>query len=88
VPLAFVVLEPAAASRAVKEPADAKRLKADIIAFVARAKVNYKHLAGGVEFIDAVPKTPSGKLVRRILRDKATGLRPKSQESLVMKPRL
>jgi 4-coumarate--CoA ligase len=33
--------------------------------------VAYKHLAGGIEFIDAIPKNPSGKLLRRLLRDKA-----------------
>jgi 4-coumarate--CoA ligase len=32
--------------------------------------VAYKHLAGGIEFIDAIPKNPSGKLLRRLLRDK------------------
>lgn len=35
------------------------------------AKVNYKQLAGGVEFVDAIPKNPSGKLLRRFLRDRA-----------------
>lgn len=34
-------------------------------------KVQYKWLKGGVEFIDAIPKNPSGKLLRRILREKA-----------------
>ena len=34
-------------------------------------KVKYKHLQGGVEFIEAIPKNPSGKLLRRFLRDKA-----------------
>ena len=38
---------------------------------VADAKVNYKQLAGGVEFVDAIPKNPSGKLLRRFLRDRA-----------------
>ncbi len=33
--------------------------------------MKYKWLAGGVEFIDVIPKNPSGKLLRRILRDKA-----------------
>lgn len=38
---------------------------------VSDAKVNYKQLAGGVEFVDAIPKNPSGKLLRRFLRDRA-----------------
>lgn len=34
-------------------------------------KVHYKRLAGGVEFVDVIPKNPSGKLLRRVLRDRA-----------------
>lgn len=34
-----------------------------LIQHVADAKVPYKHLAGGIEFIDTVPKNPSGKMV-------------------------
>lgn len=29
-----------------------------------------KILQGGIEFIDVVPKSPSGKILRRMLRDK------------------
>lgn len=32
--------------------------------------MTYKHLAD-VEFVDSVPKNPSGKLLRRVLRDQA-----------------
>lgn len=42
---------------------------------VADNKVAYKHLAGGVEFVDSIPKTPSGKLLRRVLREKGKELR-------------
>ena len=38
---------------------------------MADAKTAYKHLAGGIEFVDAIPKNPSGKLLRRFLRDRA-----------------
>lgn len=41
---------------------------------VAAHKVGYKHLAGGVQFIDAIPTSPSGKLLRRVLRERARGL--------------
>lgn len=37
--------------------------------------MHYKKLAGGVEFVDVIPKNPSGKLLRRLLRDKAKELR-------------
>ncbi|KAJ6457515.1 hypothetical protein DFH09DRAFT_961487, partial [Mycena vulgaris] len=37
---------------------------------VSDHKVKEKWLTGGVRFIDVVPKSPSGKLLCRILRDK------------------
>lgn len=47
---------------------------------MADNKVAYKHLAGGVEFVDVIPKNPSGKLLRRVLRDRARDLvRPRSK---------
>ena len=33
-------------------------------------KVRYKWLKGGVEFLPTIPKSPSGKILRRLLRDK------------------
>lgn len=44
--------------------------------------MKYKHLAGGVEFIDVIPRNPSGKLLRRFLRDQAKGLRAKPRSKL------
>ncbi|THH18562.1 hypothetical protein EW146_g2442 [Bondarzewia mesenterica] len=73
VPLAFVVLHANAAKRAASSSAEADNLKADIVKagipeihHVADHKVHYKRLAGGVEFIDVIPKNPSGKLLRRL----------------------
>ena len=34
-------------------------------------------MAGGVEFIDVIPKNPSGKMLRRLLRDRAKEARQK-----------
>lgn len=31
----------------------------------------YKQLIGGILFVDAIPKTPSGKILKRILREQA-----------------
>ena len=44
--------------------------------------MEYKRLAGGVEFIDVIPKNPSGKLLRRILRDQARAMRAKPKAKL------
>jgi ribosome assembly protein SQT1 len=33
-------------------------------------KSRHKWLKGGVEFVDVIPKSPSGKILRRLLRDK------------------
>ncbi|KAL6261182.1 hypothetical protein P5V15_008706 [Pogonomyrmex californicus] len=42
----------------------------DIIQYVNERVSNPKRLRGGVKFIDSIPKTASGKILRRILRDK------------------
>lgn len=40
-----------------------------IMDHVASKVVQYKKLRGGVHFIDTVPKSPSGKLLRRVIKD-------------------
>lgn len=70
-PLAFVVPTADAKERMSKDPAEAGKIKAAIIKYVADGKISYKQLTGGVEFIDAIPRNPSGKLLRRFLRDRA-----------------
>ncbi|KZS94810.1 acetyl-CoA synthetase-like protein [Sistotremastrum niveocremeum HHB9708] len=44
---------------------------ASIHAWMARHLTHYKHLTGGIEFVDVVPKNGMGKVVRRNLRDRA-----------------
>ncbi|KAK3298412.1 uncharacterized protein B0H64DRAFT_471706 [Chaetomium fimeti] len=63
-PKAFVVTPAAMASRSGAEMA------AEISKHVQDHKAHYKWLKGGIEFIDAIPKSPSGKILRRLLRDK------------------
>ncbi|CAD6443866.1 2544fb31-2250-42f2-9b38-f7489fcb2a25 [Sclerotinia trifoliorum] len=45
-------------------------VKKDIMKWVESHKARHKWLKGGVEFIDVIPKSPSGKILRRLLRDK------------------
>ncbi|KAI0064697.1 phenylacetyl-CoA ligase [Artomyces pyxidatus] len=71
VPMAFIVLEASAAKKAASNPVEIERLKAAIMKHVADHKIGYKRLAGGVVFLDAIPKNPSGKLLRRALRERA-----------------
>jgi 4-coumarate--CoA ligase len=37
--------------------------------FIKDRLAKHKRLVGGVEFIDAVPKAPSGKILRRTLKE-------------------
>ena len=41
------------------------------MAFVAERVAPYKRCAR-VAFVDAIPKSPSGKILRRVLRDRDT----------------
>lgn len=43
--------------------------------YVQKDKAHYKWLRGGVEFVDVIPKSPSGKILRRVLRDKEKEMR-------------
>ncbi|KAJ3514400.1 hypothetical protein NLJ89_g2401 [Agrocybe chaxingu] len=83
VPMAFVVPSPNALKRINQGQGQA--VKKMIEKHVSDAKIQYKWLAGGVEFIDAIPKNPSGKILRRVLREKAkTFVRPQR----VIQPKL
>ena len=63
-PKAFVVTPASMASRKDED------IKAEILKHVQDHKAHYKWLKGGVEFIDVIPKSPSGKILRRLLRDR------------------
>jgi len=78
-PLAYIVLSQAALKRVGNDFALRDALKLAISKHVSDAKVHYKRLAGGVEFIDAIPKNPSGKILRRVLRERAKTL-PRPQK--------
>lgn len=61
-PLAFIVRQPG-----VEVTAD------ELTAFVAGHTSPAKRLHGGVRFVEEIPKNPSGKILRRILREKVKG---------------
>jgi acyl-coenzyme A synthetase/AMP-(fatty) acid ligase len=46
-----------------------RMVKRDIQKYVEAHKSNHKWLKGGITFIDVIPKSPSGKILRRLLRD-------------------
>lgn len=62
-PRAYVVIS--AQGKKQKDPATA------VADWVAGKVSNHKKLRGGVRIVESVPKSPSGKLLRRVLRDEA-----------------
>ena len=61
IPKAFVVRSP-----------DSEVSDADVMAFVAGKVATFKHIRE-VEFIDAIPKNASGKILRRVLIEQERG---------------
>lgn len=61
-PRAYVVLAPGTKKDGIEQ---------QIIDWVAAKVSNHKRLRGGVVVLDAVPKSASGKILRRVLRDQA-----------------
>lgn len=59
-PRAYVVL---------KDSAKGKVKDSDIVKWTAKRVAKHKRLEGGVMFIDEVPKSPSGKIQRKVMRD-------------------
>lgn len=53
-----------------------------IIKHVQDHKARHKWLKGGVRFVEAIPKSPSGKILRRMIRDQEKELRRKSGAKL------
>lgn len=61
VPRAYIVLKPGA-----------KTSDKEIVDWVTSKVAHHKRLRGGVRFVDEIPKTASGKILRRVLKEKAT----------------
>ena len=75
IPKAFVVKSPAARGD------DAATVEA-IKKHVEDHKARHKWLKGGVQFVDVIPKSPSGKILRRLLRDQDRAARKKAGSKL------
>ncbi|KAI8633889.1 acetyl-CoA synthetase-like protein [Xylariaceae sp. FL1651] len=60
VPRAYIVPNPGS-----------KQTEKDIAKWLETRVIRYKRLKGGVKFVDAIPKNPSGKILRKQLRDLA-----------------
>lgn len=60
-PRAFVVRQSDALSQRIQAH--------DLTQFVKEKVVSYKRLTGGIEWVASIPKNPSGKILRRQLRD-------------------
>jgi len=46
-----------------------QKTQSDIMSFIEKKVAPHKRLRGGLEFLDTIPKSPSGKILRRVLRD-------------------
>jgi 4-coumarate--CoA ligase len=62
-PRAYIVLAPDERSQATAAE--------EIVRFVAKRVAPHKRITGGVVFLEAIPKNPSGKILRKWLREKA-----------------
>jgi acyl-CoA synthetase (AMP-forming)/AMP-acid ligase II len=65
VPKAFVVK-----SSSIGIEDNDRMVAKEIAKHVQDHKARHKWLKGGIEFINVIPKSPSGKILRRLLRDK------------------
>ena len=45
--------------------------ESDIVEWMQRQSANTTHITGGVEFVDTLPRNDAGKILRRVLRDRA-----------------
>ncbi|KAJ5965123.1 uncharacterized protein N7479_004999 [Penicillium vulpinum] len=72
-PVGFVVLSPQAKDR------DQKAILDGIHAWLNERVANHKRLRGGIQVLSQIPKSPSGKILRRQLRDLLKSQVPKAR---------
>jgi len=80
VPVGFIVLKPntKASGNYLHYTCGIRHLNANLSAaeidkWVADKLAHYKRLRGGVKFVDSIPKSASGKILRRVLKDQVSG---------------
>lgn len=54
-----------------------------ILDHVKQSKARYKWITGGVEYVQAIPKSPTGKILRRLLRDREREKRRRKLEARI-----
>ncbi|KAL2256401.1 hypothetical protein VTK26DRAFT_1731 [Humicola hyalothermophila] len=69
-PRAFVVPR---AGRQNMSRADLEKLAGQLKELVEKRTAKYKWLMGGIVFVDQIPKSPSGKILRRVLKNGGDG---------------
>ncbi|KAJ6590069.1 phenylacetyl-CoA ligase [Mycena vulgaris] len=67
-PYAFIVLEPQIASSVKNDSHVRTNVQDSIFKHVSASKSSYKWLTGGIAFVESIPKSPSGKILRKDLR--------------------
>jgi acyl-coenzyme A synthetase/AMP-(fatty) acid ligase len=67
-PIAFIVRS------AEGKTKDEKQLKEEIHAYLNADMADYKRLAGGIEFVDSLPKTAANKTQRGTMKQKAKAI--------------
>ncbi|PIL29048.1 transporter [Ganoderma sinense ZZ0214-1] len=86
-PFAFIVLNHSARVRVEGTPQEKATVGDSVMKHVSDHKAHFKWL-GGVEFVDAIPKNPSGKLLRRVLREEAKAMLGSGRLSTLAKAKL
>ena len=65
VPRAYIVLREQLSSDVVKRIVESEEMAEKINSFVNEHVAEYKRLDGGIEFVDVIPKSAAGKILRK-----------------------
>jgi acyl-coenzyme A synthetase/AMP-(fatty) acid ligase len=75
-PKAFVV------KQSTWDSANDESTKMILMKHVEQLKSRHKWLRGGVAFVDVIPKSPAGKILRRVLKDSEKAARERNVAKL------